>query len=325
MLNRAIQAQLAPGSTFKPIMALAALESGTVDDAFKAHCPGGASFYGRYFKCWQKGGHGVVDLHKAITHSCDVYFYTIGNKMGIDTIAKYAEMAGLGEKSGIDLPNEATGVMPSTKWKMRNFRQKWYAGETISVSIGQGAVTVTPLQLARAIGGIATGGVWQRPHLVKENSKGGEDARKADLNIDNVLKVINGMYSVVNEGGTGIRARLPGIEVCGKTGSAQVVSNQFVRSAGKGGHPKDNAWFVGFAPRQSPEIVVVSMWEGGEHGMLAAPIARDIIKAYFDKKARLQRPTQLLAHAPSFGPISPAAPSSDSATGDKTQPVEEIE
>jgi penicillin-binding protein 2 len=322
MLNRVIQAQLAPGSTFKPIMALAALESGTVDPSWTVGCGGGASFYGRYFKCWQKGGHGRVDLHKAITHSCDVYFYTVGNKMGIDTIAKYAEMAGLGEKTGIDLPNEASGVMPSTTWKMRNFRQKWYAGETISVSIGQGAVTVTPLQLARAIGGIATGGVWQRPHLVKEDSKGDEGAKKADLNLDNVMQVINGMYSVVNEGGTGIRCRLPGVEVCGKTGSAQVVSNQFVRSAAKGGHPKDNAWFVGFAPRQSPEIVVVSMWEGGEHGMLAAPIARDIIKAYFDKKARQQRPTELLAKGPNFGPIPPATP--EPADQKKPEP-EEVE
>src|SRR5579884_3626470 len=148
LLNRAVQAQLAPGSTFKPIMALAGLEAGVVNDDFKVHCGGGASFYGRYFKCWRPQGHGSVDVHKAIVQSCDVFFYNLANKLGIDTIAQYAEMAGFGHKTGIDLPHEADGVMPFTKWKMRMFREKWYAGETISVGIGQGAVAVTPLQLA---------------------------------------------------------------------------------------------------------------------------------------------------------------------------------
>jgi penicillin-binding protein 2 len=147
MLNRPIQAQFAPGSTFKPIMALAGLEKGVIDDNFRIHCPGGASFYGHYFKCHLKGGHGTVDLHKGIAQSCDVFFYNVGNRLGIDNIAEYADMAGLGHKTGVDLPGEAQGVVPSTAWKMKNFRQKWYAGETISVSIGQGALTVTPLQI----------------------------------------------------------------------------------------------------------------------------------------------------------------------------------
>src|SRR5262249_48665683 len=150
-----------------PLMALAGLESGTIDENFTVHCGGSANFYGRPFKCWVKGGHGAVNLHSAIVHSCDVFFYTIGDKMKIDTIAQYAEEAGLGKKTGIDLPGEAEGLMPSTKWKLRTQREKWYAGETISVSIGQGAVTVTPLQLASAIGGMANGGVWYKPHLVK--------------------------------------------------------------------------------------------------------------------------------------------------------------
>ena len=283
MLNRAVQAQLAPGSTFKPIMALAGLETGTVDENFTVHCSGGASFYGRYFKCHLRGGHGTVNLRKAIAQSCDVYFYTLANKMGIDVIAKYADIAGLGKKTGIDLPHEVEGTVPSTQWKWRLFRQKWYAGETISVGIGQGALTVSPLQLAHAIGGIATAGVWTRPHLVRET--GQEDAFKADVKIDNVLKVIEGMWEVVNGGGTGGRARLVGYDVCGKTGTAQLASNDLLRSSA-GRNMKDNAWFVGFAPRQSPEIVVVALFENGEHGPAAAPIVRDVLKSYFDKKQR---------------------------------------
>ena len=158
LLNRAIQAQHAPGSTFKPIVALAGLETGAIDDQFTVHCAGGASFYGHYHKCWLKGGHGAVSLHRGIVQSCDVYFYNVGNRTGIDKIAFYASQAGLGQKTGIDLPHEAEGVVPSSEWKIRNFREKWYAGETISVAIGQGALTVTPLQLARAYSWLINGG-----------------------------------------------------------------------------------------------------------------------------------------------------------------------
>ncbi len=285
LLNRALQAQLAPGSTFKPIMALAGLETGVIDDTFGVSCPGGANWYGRYFRCHST--HGRVELKRAIAQSCDVFFYQVGNRLGIDAIAKYATMAGLGSKTGIDLPHESTGLVPSTAWKMRAYRQKWFAGETISVAIGQGALTVTPLQLAVAIGGIATGGVWQRPHLVRERAS--EAMRKEPLNLENVSKVLYGMSAVVNEGGTGVRARIPGVEVCGKTGTAQLASNDLLKSAA-GRNMKDNAWFVGFAPRQSPEIVVVALFEAGEHGNLAAPIVRDVMKAYFDKKVRQAPP-----------------------------------
>lgn len=286
LLNRAIQAQLAPGSTFKPIMLMAGLESGTVDDKWSVRCGGGAVFYGRFFKCWRRGGHGTVSAIRATAQSCDVYFYTLGNKMGIDTIAQYAHQAGLGEKAGIDLPHEAAGVVPSQQWVMRNFRRRWYAGETISVSIGQGALTVTPLQLARAIGGIAMGGVWHHPHLRKDLSRT-EKPHVLKLDPAHVQTVIDGMFAVVNEGGTGGRARLPNVEVCGKTGTAQLASNQYL--AGKGGvkNLRDNAWYVGFASRQKPEIVVAVLWEHGEHGSVAGPIVRDVIKAYYDKKARL--------------------------------------
>ncbi|HOK46898.1 MAG TPA: penicillin-binding protein 2 [Bryobacteraceae bacterium] len=309
MLNRAIQAQFAPGSTFKPIMALAGLESGAIDDDFRVHCPGGATFYGRYFRCWEKRGHGTVDLHKAIVQSCDVYFYNAGNRMGVDTIAKYAEMTGLGRKTGIDLPNEMPGLVPSSEWKMRTFRQKWYAGETISVAIGQGALTVTPLQLAYSIGGLAIGGVWHRPHLVKDPEKV-EKPRIAKIDPAVVQKIVAGMYGVANEGGgTGGRARLPGISVCGKTGTAQRISNQAAKGA-LGRMLRDNAWFVAFAPCEAPEISVAVLVEGGEHGWLAAPIARDVIKAYFDKKARRQRQShmaELRRSVPQFGPVGPEA------------------
>jgi penicillin-binding protein 2 len=288
MLNRAIQAQFAPGSTFKPIMALAGLETGTIDDHDTFHCPGGATFFGRYFKCWQKRGHGTVNVHLGIVQSCDVFFYNLGNKLGIDNIAMYAEMAGIGKKTGIDLPGEAEGLMPSTKWKLRTQRQKWYAGETISVSIGQGAVTVTPLQLAAAIGGIVSGGNWFKPHMVK--AAAALEPRHADLRAESVASIVSGMYGVVNEGGTGAAARIEGIEFSGKTGSAQRISND-LRKSGlvDEDDAKDNGWFVGFAPRQNPEIVVAVLLEGGEHGALAAPVARDVIKSYFDKKLRISQ------------------------------------
>ena len=288
LLNRAIQAQLAPGSTFKPIMALAGLESGTVDDKWTVHCPGGAIFYGHYYHCHLKGGHGTVALHKGIVDSCDVYFYTLGNKMGIDKIDAYEDIVGYGHKTGVDLPNEMEGTAPSEKWKLRTQRQKWYAGETISLSIGQGALTVTPIQLARAIGGIAMGGQWRQPHLVK-SPEWKDKPVEWSLDPANVKDVVDGMCGVVNEAGaTGVRAALPGIEVCGKTGTAQVASEDYVKAhKGDSQNLKDNAWFVGFAPGRAPEIVVAALFEHGAESKFAAPIVRDVIKAYFDKKTRL--------------------------------------
>lgn len=286
LLNRAIQAQQAPGSTFKPVMALAGLETGVIDKSSVFHCPGGASFYGHYFRCHLKSGHGTVDLHKGIMQSCDVYFYNVGNRLGIDRIAQYADAVGFGRKTGIDLPHEAEGLVPSSKWKIRTTRQKWYAGETISVAIGQGATTVTPLQLASAIGGLSIGGIFHRPHLVKDAN---DAVRKVPMSADNVAQVVYGMWGVVNDGGTGGRAKLPGLEVCGKTGTAQLASNDYLKGTKAGRAMKDNAWFVGFAPRNAPEIVVVAFFENGEHGPAAAPIVRDVLKAYFDKKARLQQ------------------------------------
>jgi penicillin-binding protein 2 len=285
LLNRAIQAQLAPGSVFKIIMATAMLESKAIPEEFTVFCPGSAEFYGRTFHCWDKKGHGTVNLHQAVVHSCDVFFYNVGKRLGIDRIAYYAYKLGLGHKTGIDLPGEESGLMPSEEWKQRVFHQKWYPGETISVAVGQGAVVVTPLQLARMVGGVAMGGVFKQPHLLKDAKQVGEE--RFPLSEDTVEKLTQAMFGVVNEGGTAAIAKLPGIELSGKTGSAQVISAQGLAKAGRRRELKDNAWFVGYAPRRNPEIVVSVLVQGGEHGAsAAAPLARDIVKAYYDKKIR---------------------------------------
>ena len=287
LLNRAIQAQLAPGSVFKIIMSAAMLESKAIPENYTVFCPGYATFYGRTFHCWDKKGHGGVDLHKAIVHSCDVFFYNVGKELGIDRIAYYAIKLGLGGKTKIDLPGEDSGVVPSEEWKQRLFHQKWYAGETISVAIGQGAVTTTPLQLARTIGGIANGGKFMQPHLLMTNGAVPEvDFPLAESTVEQVTQ---GMYGVVNEGGTGGALKLTGVELCGKSGSAQVISNEGKARAGHSSDLKDNAWFVGYAPRRNPEIVVAALVQGGMHGADAAgPVTRAVIKAYYDKKTAKQ-------------------------------------
>jgi penicillin-binding protein 2 len=288
MLNRAIQAQLAPGSVFKIMMASAALEAGTLHDHTTFYCPGRANFYGRTFRCWQARGHGRVDVHKAIVQSCDVFFYNVGRDLGIDLIAEYSARFGLGIKTGIDLPNEQAGTLPSQEWKEKIFREKWYPGETISVAIGQGALTMTPLQVAYSVGGIASGGKFVRPHLVLRERSGEPyepvDTSHVSLSDETVAIVTDALYGVVNEGGTGARARVVGLDIGGKTGTAQVASLQLVNSSDETADLRDNAWFVGLAPRRNPEIVVAVLYQGGEHGSLAAPLARDVIKAYFDKK-----------------------------------------
>lgn len=282
-LNRAIQSQLAPGSTFKPVMALAGLETGIIDPEMTFHCSGGASFYGRYHRCWQAGGHGTVNLLSGLIHSCDVYFYNVGNLIGIDNIAKYADLVGFGKKTGIDLPGEAAGVVPSAQRKIRLYRQKWYAGETISVAIGQGDLQVSPLQLASAIGGLGRGGTSYTPHLLKSLTPG-EKPRNWGVSRDNVERIKEAMLQVVNVG-TGGAARLPGVDVCGKTGSAQTASDAYMKAH----HQETNAWFVAYAPKNDPQIVVAALYENGGHGQFAAQLVRDVMKAYFDKQTRLKQ------------------------------------
>ena len=286
LLNRAIQAQLAPGSVFKIVTATAMLEDHNPPENFTSFCPGYGTFYGRQFKCWVfgKSSHGTVDVRKAIMESCDVFFYNVGMRLGIDRLSYYGSKLGIGHRTGIDLPSEETGLMPSEEWVQRVFHRKWYAGETISVSTGQGAVTTTPLQLARMIGGVASGGVFKQPHMIKNAQNVGEE--KFALSEHTIEKVTDAMYAVVNEGGTGASLKLAGVELSGKSGTAQVIGYATRERLGKQKKFEDNAWFVGYAPRRNPEIVVaVLVQESGQHGGTASgPVARDIIKAYYDKK-----------------------------------------
>jgi len=303
LLNKAIQAQLAPGSTFKIIMATAGLQEGIAQN-LHVNCGGGATFYGRYFKCWvtaEHRVHGAVDIRKAIYQSCDVFFYTLAERLGIGRIAKWATMLGMGQRTHVDLPQEVTGVMPSEEWKIKNFKQKWYAGETISVGIGQGAVAATPIQLMRAISGITMGGELHRPHVValndipqdvqphyREIAAKFSDETRVPIDAANWEIITDAMAEVVDPIGTAPSAHLQGIDFAGKTGSAQTISNQAkAKIAGGKTKFKDNGWFVGVAPRRNPDIVVAVLMEGGEHGYLAARTASQVIKAFVEKQRRV--------------------------------------
>ena len=246
-----------------------------------------------------KGGHGAVDFPKAIYQSCDVFFYTLAEKLGIDRIAKYATAFGLGQKTGIDLPNEVSGVMPSEEWKIRNFKQKWFAGETISVGIGQGAVAITPVQLMRAVGAISMDGRMVVPHVINPtNLPPGFVETTHSTEVKNIPidptgwnTITDALGRVLLPEGTAPSAHIPGIDIAGKTGSAQIVS---LATRAKHANKEDfaqNGWFVGFTPRRNPDIIVCVLFEGGEHGKLAARLATQVIKAYVDKQRR--QPTKM--------------------------------
>lgn len=296
LMNKAIQAQLAPGSTFKIIMSAAGLQENVAQD-MRVGCSGGADFYGHYFKC--DVHHGLVTIDNAIPYSCDTFYYTLANRLGIDKIAEYATAFGLGQRTGVDLPEEALGTVPSTMWALKNFHRKWYAGETISVGIGQGAVTVTPIQMARAIGGIASGGVMHRPHLVfpeevpadiftslSENHPGSGE-KTFPLTTANWQTITDGMAETTQPGAyhTAAAARLEGIDFAGKTGTADVVGGRVKNSTDKKTIP--NAWFVGVAPRRNPDIVVAVLWEHGYWGNNSAKLASQIVNAFVTKQRRL--------------------------------------
>lgn len=298
LLNKAIQATSAPGSTFKIIMTLAGLQQGIAQNLV-VDCQGGAYFYGRWFACDRK--HGRVDIHNALPYSCDTYYYTLAVKLGIKTIAKYAHEVGLGQKTGIDLPGEVAGVMPSPEWAMRNFHRKWYPGETVSVGIGQGAIAVTPIQLARAIGGIASGGVFKRPHVVFPSELPPE-FYKALLETypgsgDKTIPISPANWEIITDDmanvtqspiGTAYSSRLEGIDLAGKTGTAQVISHNFGNNkVASNVKLRANAWFVGVAPRRNPDIVVVAFWQHGGWGTDAAHMVAQVIQAYVDKQRRL--------------------------------------
>ena len=294
--DRALQGRYSPGSTFKMAVALAGLEEGVITPEFHVYCPGHAVFYGQDFACWRKsrGGHGSVDLRRAIRESCDVYFYTIGNMLGVDRINKWATTLGLGVKSGIDLPNELQGLVPSTEWKRQVRKEKWYSGETISVAIGQGQVSLTPVSMAVYTAALANGGTRLTPHLLKAVDDGSgwkpkspPPATKLEVDPRYMNLIRDGMWAVVNEpGGTGGAARVEGHDVAGKTGTSQVISNKG-RQAAKGKTDKnlnDHGWFVFFAPRDKPEIAGVVFLEHGVHGGNAAMVVHHIVDTFFAKK-----------------------------------------
>jgi penicillin-binding protein 2 len=296
LMNKAIQAQLPPGSTFKVIMSLAGLEEGAAQ-TMHVMCSGGGTFFGRFFACDKH--HGMVDIDHAIPWSCDTFYYTLAEKLGIDTIAKYATEVGLSQKTGIDLPDEASGVMPSTAWKMKTFHDKWYAGEVISVGIGQGAVAVTPLQLARALSGIASGGVLKRPHTVfpdqlpsgmasaLASSFPGSGDRVISITPENWETITDAMAATLGPGGTGFASHLEGIDFAGKTGTAQVVNHSAGATSLGSGAERANAWFVGMAPRRNPDIVVAVLSEHGGWGAeAAAPLAAQVINTFVTKQRK---------------------------------------
>ncbi|HEX5285034.1 MAG TPA: penicillin-binding protein 2 [Bryocella sp.] len=328
LMNKAIQAQLAPGSTFKVIMTLAGLQENAAQN-MHVECNGGATFYGHFFACDKH--HGMVDIHSALPYSCDTFYYTLANKLGIDTIAKYAESVGIGEKTGVDIPDEAAGVMPSTEWKLKTQHDKWYAGETISVGIGQGAIEVTPLQLARALSGIASGGVLRRPHLVFpneltaeqlsaiQNSYPGSGNKTIPLTPENWETITDDMANVTQSPiGTAAEARLEGVDFAGKTGTAQVVGHDTKLAHGHNTIP--NAWFVGIAPRRNPDIVVAVLWEHGNWGNNSAKLAAQVINAYITKQRTRSGNLMKLAETPAtkpeagFGGSAPAANATPAAS-----------
>jgi penicillin-binding protein 2 len=295
MQNKGLQGTYAPGSTIKPFVALAALTEGLQDPKATVRCPGYLQIGNRSFRCWREKGHGTVDMYKAIVQSCDVYFYTMGLRLGPDRIAKLEKDAGLGTITGIDLPGERKGLVPDTEWKRKVSKERWYDSEKAILGIGQGAIHVTPLEMLAGFSAIAAGGEVMRPRLVRKivgmDGNGKENPpellRKIPWKPEDVAFIRRALAGVVNEYGTGGAAKLPGIEVGGKTGTAQVatVKGKMIKSENLPYLLRDHAWFAGFAPVADPEICVVAMMEHGGHGgSAAAPIVKAVMQEYFRKK-----------------------------------------
>ena len=292
--NKALSGQYPPGSTFKMITALAGLQHNKITDSTSINCNGIHELGTSTFRCWNKKGHGTTNLRKSLRESCDVFYYQLGEKLGVDKIAAAAKEFKLGTPLGVELLHERSGLIPTTEWKLKRFGKRWYQGETLPVAIGQGAVTMTPVQLASMTATIANEGTIYRPHLVKRIvDSDGKTIRETSNEIigttsfskESFRLVKLGMLAVVNEpGGTGSMARLYDVKVAGKTGTSQVVK---LRDS-KSGTPyqyRDHALFVAFAPFEKPEIAVAVVVEHGEHGgAAAAPIAGRILRAYFDGK-----------------------------------------
>jgi penicillin-binding protein 2 len=298
--DRVSLSKFAPGSVFKIAMAIAALEEGIAGPGRVDHCTGSYRFGEKIFQCWgiRKGGHGWIGMREAIIQSCNVYFYRLGNEMGIERIAKWGRLLGFGTPTGIDLPHEESGTLPDPEWKRRAVPRDptWHPGETISVSIGQGALEVTPLQMSVFASIIANGGTVHRPHLVRSREaregveEGADDSavmRSVTLHPATLGLIKDAMWGVVNEAGTGVRARIEGRDVCAKTGTAQVFRVSRDIDADKLPKDKrDHAWFVGFAPKDNPQIAwAVFVQNGGHGGTVGAPIARAVLERFFAKQA----------------------------------------
>jgi len=287
LLNRSTQGLYAPGSVFKMVPSVAALNEGIIDKEEYLHCPGYYKVGNRTFRCWKRGGHGWVNLRSAIVRSCDVYFYKIAERMGIDNLSKYISAFGFGSLTGVGI-EERAGISPSREWKLKRFNKPWYKGETIVSAIGQGYVNVTPIQVAMMTSAVANGGTLLKPAIVKEiisyrGEKKFKHARivsgKIPIEIEMLELIKDALVGVVNDpGGTGRRARIKDMIVAGKTGTAQVVSLD-IQSEDK--KYRDHAWFTSYAPAEDPEIAVTVLIEhGGKGGAVAAPIARKILEVY---------------------------------------------
>lgn len=317
--NRTVQGTYSPGSTFKIVMAMAALEEGVITPETSFHCSGSKTIYGNSFACAKAGGHGTVNLRQAIQYSCNVYFYTLGEKMKVDTIHKWSERLGLVGRTGIDLPAEDESVIPSEAWKRRRFNERWYPGDTISVAIGQGYITVTPVALARMISTIANGGTLVTPHVIRavDNGAGWEPMPSHStvppqpLNHEMLEAVRDGLWLAVDSG-TARGAKLPGYNIAGKTGTAQVISLDAAKAvAGRTTRDlRHHGWFVFFAPRENPEVAGVVFVEHGATSGAATPIVRHVMDTYFAKKEG--RPLPKLVPPPTT-PTTPTPPTGGAA------------
>jgi penicillin-binding protein 2 len=281
LMNKVIQGTYSPGSTFKLVVATAALEEGVITPSTTFFCPGYLAVYNTVFHCHVPRGHGMQDVRRGIANSCNVFFFNVGIRLEISRLAKWAKQMGLGSPTGIDLPNEGTGLMPSPEWKMRLFKTPWYPGETVSVAIGQGQVNATPLQMARMVAVIANGGRLVSARLARKAP--GTLPPPADLGIrpETIAVVRDGMRAVV-AGGTGARARLATVDVCGKTGTAQVVAKSRLEKSPNAEEMQPHGWFVAFAPADEPRIALAVLVEHGKSGSAsAAPVARQILAHFF--------------------------------------------
>ena len=284
LLARAIASRYAPGSTFKVIMAIAGLERHIITPEQTVFCGGSTTIYGDRRLCWKRGGHGKVNLHEALVHSCNVYFYQLGRDLGIDPIHDYGSRFGLGESTGIDLPGEVAGILPSRAWKQERYGEAWFPGDTISVAIGQGLIALTPVQAARMIGAVATSGVLTHPHLLAGR---GVPPSRLDVSPETFRVVRQALHSTVEQG-TATAADLGSISVAGKTGTAQVYRHSAgVDSDKLPKSERDHAWFVGYAPAERPTIAFAIVVEHGGHGgSAAAPVARAVLEVFFSRELR---------------------------------------